>query len=98
MSICEANAESVCSFVQSYIPSAKLIQDSRQQLSFMLPNNVVKKDGFGNFFAHLEENLDALGLKSFGVTETPLEEVIKFYPTILSNSTDTLTTELNGFG
>ena len=66
------------SFVQSYISSAKLTQESRQQLSFILPNNVVKKDGFGNFFAHLEQNLEALGLKSFGITETPLEEVNTF--------------------
>jgi hypothetical protein len=68
----------VTSFVQSYISSAKLTQESRQQLSFILPNNVVKKDGFGNFFAHLEQNLEALGLKSFGITETPLEEVNTF--------------------
>ena len=63
------------SFVQSYIPSAKLVQESRQQLSFILPNNVVKKDGFGDFFAHLELNLESLGLKSFGIAETPLEVV-----------------------
>jgi hypothetical protein len=68
----------VTSFVKSYISSAKLTQESRQQLSFILPNNVVKKDGFGNFFAHLEQNLEALGLKSFGITETPLEEVNTF--------------------
>jgi hypothetical protein len=61
--------------VQSYVPSAKLVQESHQQLSFILPNNVVKRDGFGNFFAHLEQNLDSLGLKSFGITETPLEVV-----------------------
>lgn len=79
MSISEPSAETVCNFVQSYIPSAKLIQETRQQLSFMLPNNVVKKDGFGKFFTHLEQNLEALGLKSFGITETPLEEVRIFF-------------------
>lgn len=61
--------------MQTHIPSAKLTQESRQQLSFILPSNVAKRDGFGNFFAHLEQNLDSLGLKSFGITETPLEEV-----------------------
>ena len=75
MSIAEASTENVTSFVQSYVPSAKLVQESRQQLTFMLPNNVVKRDGFGNFFAHLEQNLESLGLRSFGLTDTPLEEV-----------------------
>jgi hypothetical protein len=45
----------------------------------MLPNNVVKKDGFGSFFAHLEQNLELLGLKSFGITDTPLEEVREYF-------------------
>ena len=67
------------SFIQGYIPSAKLIQESRLQLSFMLPNNVVKRDGFGSFFAHLEQNLELLGLKSFGITDTPLEEVREYF-------------------
>ena len=71
----EKAVESVSNFVKSYIPTAKLVQESRQELSFILPNSVVKKDGFGDFFAHLEENLDTLGLRSFGITETPLEEV-----------------------
>ena len=74
------------SFVQSYVPSARLIQESRQQLSFILPNSIVKKDGFGSFFAHLEQNLESLGLKSFGITETPLEEVNRFFKSRLKQS------------
>ena len=83
MSIAETVTENVKSFVQSYIPSAKLVQESRQQLSFILPNNVVKKDGFGDFFSHLELNLESLGLKSFGITETPLEVVRSYFHIIV---------------
>ncbi|CAB3983284.1 ATP-binding cassette sub-family A member 2 isoform X4 [Paramuricea clavata] len=92
LSIAEAGTENVTSFVQSYVPSAKLVQESRQQLSFILPNNVVKRDGFGNFFAHLEQNLDSLGLKSFGITETPLE-VVFLKVTVMAgqDETDSLT-------
>lgn len=40
-----------------------------------MPNKNFKQRSYASLFRELEETLDDLGLSSFGVSDTPLEEV-----------------------
>ena len=63
-------------FIKSHVPAAKLQQNTQQELTFVLPDNSVKRGGFEIFFSELETKKDELGIDSFGLTDTALEEVI----------------------
>lgn len=63
-------------FLKSHVPAAKLQQNTQQELTFVLPDNSVKRGGFEIFFSDLETKKDELGIDSFGLTDTALEEVI----------------------
>uniref|UniRef100_A0A669R930 ATP binding cassette subfamily A member 4 n=1 Tax=Phasianus colchicus TaxID=9054 RepID=A0A669R930_PHACC len=45
------------------------------ELVYLLPNKHFKQRSYASLFRELEETLDDLGLSSFGVSDTPLEEV-----------------------
>ena len=59
------------------MPAARLEQKTQQELTFILPDNSVKRGGFEIFFSDLEKKQSELGIDSFGLTDTALEEVFK---------------------
>ncbi|XP_031410623.1 retinal-specific phospholipid-transporting ATPase ABCA4 [Meleagris gallopavo] len=61
--------------IHHHIPEAKLIENIGQELVYLLPNKHFKQRSYASLFRELEETLDDLGLSSFGVSDTPLEEV-----------------------
>lgn len=63
-------------FVVSHIAAATLKQESQQELTFVLPEHSVKRGCFEKFFTSLDENLEKLGVASYGIMHTTLEEVI----------------------
>lgn len=62
-------------FIKSHVPAARLEQNTTQEFTFVLPDNSVKRGGFEIFFSDLEAKQDELGIDSFGLTDTSLEEV-----------------------
>uniref|UniRef100_A0A669QXH6 P-type phospholipid transporter n=1 Tax=Phasianus colchicus TaxID=9054 RepID=A0A669QXH6_PHACC len=78
---CTCNLKSSCSYlnelaevIHHHIPEAKLIENIGQELVYLLPNKHFKQRSYASLFRELEETLDDLGLSSFGVSDTPLEE------------------------
>ncbi|KAK2540324.1 Abca4 [Columba guinea] len=61
--------------IHHHVPEAKLIESIGQELIYLLPNKHFKQRSYASLFRELEETLDDLGLSSFGVSDTPLEEV-----------------------
>uniref|UniRef100_A0A674GND1 P-type phospholipid transporter n=1 Tax=Taeniopygia guttata TaxID=59729 RepID=A0A674GND1_TAEGU len=61
--------------IHHHIPEAKLIESIGQELIYLLPSKNFKQRSYASLFRELEETLDDLGLSSFGVSDTPLEEV-----------------------
>uniref|UniRef100_A0A8C4JVZ9 ATP binding cassette subfamily A member 4 n=1 Tax=Dromaius novaehollandiae TaxID=8790 RepID=A0A8C4JVZ9_DRONO len=66
---------SLAEIIHHHIPEAKLIESIGQELIYLLPNKHFKQRSYASLFRELEETLDDLGLSSFGVSDTPLEEV-----------------------
>ena len=73
----EDHAKQVTNFIKSHVPAARLEQNTQQELTFVLPDNSVKRGGFEIFFSDLEKKQSELGIDSFGLTDTALEEVNK---------------------
>lgn len=61
--------------VYHHVPEAKLVECIGQELIFLLPNKNFKQRAYASLFRELEETLADLGLSSFGISDTPLEEV-----------------------
>uniref|UniRef100_I3LWC8 ATP binding cassette subfamily A member 4 n=1 Tax=Ictidomys tridecemlineatus TaxID=43179 RepID=I3LWC8_ICTTR len=58
-----------------HVPEAKLVECIGQELIFLLPNKNFKQRAYASLFRELEETLADLGLSSFGISDTPLEEI-----------------------
>ncbi|NXW57022.1 ABCA4 protein, partial [Eurystomus gularis] len=71
----EGDLNELAEVIHHHIPEAKLIESIGQELIYLLPNKHFKQRSYASLFRELEETLDDLGLSSFGVSDTPLEEV-----------------------
>uniref|UniRef100_A0A8D0GAH8 ABC transporter domain-containing protein n=1 Tax=Sphenodon punctatus TaxID=8508 RepID=A0A8D0GAH8_SPHPU len=61
--------------IHHHVPEAKLIENIGQELIYLLPNKNFNQRSYASLFRELEETLVDMGLSSFGVSDTPLEEV-----------------------
>uniref|UniRef100_W5LBI4 P-type phospholipid transporter n=1 Tax=Astyanax mexicanus TaxID=7994 RepID=W5LBI4_ASTMX len=81
-SICTEYKESTCGDVETitnlvhhHVPEARLVEAVGQELTFLLPSRGFKHRAYASLFRELEETLADIGLSSFGVSDTSLEEV-----------------------
>lgn len=65
--------EFILQFIASKIKGAFISRSVNNQISFILPYS--QKIKFEEFFLALDENKDILGIESYGISDTTLEEV-----------------------
>uniref|UniRef100_A0A3Q2QA05 P-type phospholipid transporter n=1 Tax=Fundulus heteroclitus TaxID=8078 RepID=A0A3Q2QA05_FUNHE len=80
------DVDSITSLIHHHVPDAKLIESIGQELTYLLPNKGFKHRAYASLFRELEETLADMGLSSFGISDTSLEE-----PTPLKIYVETLT-------
>ena len=68
-----AKTQSVNGYIAKKLPEATLLQEVSTEITYQLPLAVSSK--FKDFFASLDKDLATLGLGSYGVRITTLEEV-----------------------
>ncbi|XP_024118032.1 retinal-specific phospholipid-transporting ATPase ABCA4 [Oryzias melastigma] len=73
--VLEGDVESISSLIHHHVPEAKLIETIGQELTYLLPNKGFKHRAYASLFRELEETLADMGLSSFGVSDTSLEEI-----------------------
>ncbi|XP_018414710.1 PREDICTED: retinal-specific ATP-binding cassette transporter [Nanorana parkeri] len=61
--------------IHHHVPEAKLIESIGQELIFLLPSKDFNYRAYASLFRELEETIGELGLSSFGISDTPLEEI-----------------------
>lgn len=66
---------SITGLIHHHVPEAKLIEMIGQELTYLLPNKGFKHRAYASLFRELEETLGDMGLSSFGISDTSLEEV-----------------------
>uniref|UniRef100_A0A8C4IQ53 P-type phospholipid transporter n=1 Tax=Dicentrarchus labrax TaxID=13489 RepID=A0A8C4IQ53_DICLA len=67
--------DSITTLIHHHVPDAKLIETIGQELTYLLPNKGFKHRAYASLFRELEETLGDMGLSSFGISDTSLEEV-----------------------
>lgn len=79
MPLAGAETEDVSSVVKRHIPNSFAVQDVGSDLLICLPEfdgeGQSQRDKFSRLFQELETKMDQLGLDSYGVSDTTLEEV-----------------------
>lgn len=69
-------ANSITKFIKAYASNTQMICETKYEVSYILPDKGKgKKDVLKDLFASLEERKEELGIKSFGLQDTTLEEV-----------------------
>ena len=67
------NSNEVKNLVASHVPSAKVLTDVGAELAFQLPLSSSEK--FQGLFNYIDSNQSSLGIRSYGMSVTTLEEV-----------------------
>uniref|UniRef100_A0A7N5ZWK4 P-type phospholipid transporter n=1 Tax=Anabas testudineus TaxID=64144 RepID=A0A7N5ZWK4_ANATE len=71
----DGNMENITALVHHHVPQARLIEAIGQELTYLLPNRNFQPRAYASLFRELEETLVDIGLSSFGVSDTSLEEI-----------------------
>ncbi|XP_062412894.1 retinal-specific phospholipid-transporting ATPase ABCA4-like [Sardina pilchardus] len=71
----EGDVDSITSLILHHVPEAKLIEMVGQELTYLLPNKGFKQRAYASLFREVEEMLADMGLSSFGISDTSLEEI-----------------------
>lgn len=62
--------------VQRHVPEAIFLESIGQEITYILPYGGAKDGTFGTLFRELDRAMADLGLTSYGISDTTLEEVI----------------------
>ncbi|XP_068603937.1 retinal-specific phospholipid-transporting ATPase ABCA4-like [Brachionichthys hirsutus] len=71
----DGNMGRITTLVHHHVPQARLIEAIGQELTFLLPSRGFQPRAYASLFRELEETLVDIGLSSFGVSDTSLEEI-----------------------
>lgn len=69
----------VSALILRHIPAARLVEDLGHELTYILPYSAAKDGAFVDLFKDLDLKLPDLGISSYGVSDTTLEEVTQSY-------------------
>jgi len=61
--------------IRSHIPKAKVIENQSSELTFQLPDDKQSVAKFEKLFADIDDQIVALGISGYGISNTTLEEV-----------------------
>ncbi|XP_076838313.1 retinal-specific phospholipid-transporting ATPase ABCA4 [Brachyhypopomus gauderio] len=93
----DGNVESITSLIHHHVPDAQLIETIGQELTYLLPNKGFKHRSYASLFRELEEMLADIGLSSFGISDTSLEEIFLKVTADADTANGTINPEANGF-
>ncbi|XP_041800799.1 phospholipid-transporting ATPase ABCA1b isoform X2 [Chelmon rostratus] len=77
----------VSGLILCHVPAARLVEDLRHELTYVLPYSAAKDGAFVELFKDLDRKLPDLGISSYGVSDTTLEEI--FLKVAEDNGVDT---------
>uniref|UniRef100_A0A8C6WUH1 ABC transporter domain-containing protein n=1 Tax=Neogobius melanostomus TaxID=47308 RepID=A0A8C6WUH1_9GOBI len=72
--VCLADLTAVSQLVQRHVPEAVFLESIGQEITYILPYAGARNGTFGLLFQQLDSALADLGLTSYGISDTTLEE------------------------
>ncbi|XP_075994449.1 phospholipid-transporting ATPase ABCA1b isoform X2 [Genypterus blacodes] len=91
-SVCDAafvppDVPLISSLILRHVPAARLVEDLGHELTYVLPYSGAKDGAFVKLFKDMDDKLADLGISSYGVSDTTLEEI--FLKVAEDNGVDT---------
>ncbi|XP_008487640.1 ATP-binding cassette sub-family A member 1-like [Diaphorina citri] len=68
----------VTQLIRSFLPAANIHKISGSEVTYVLPQDPASMGAYVSLFESLSENRAKLGIDSYGISDTSLEEVIEF--------------------
>ena len=65
----------ISNVIFKHVPSARLVEDLGHELTYVLPYESAKAGAFVELFHEIDDRLTYLGISSYGISDTTLEEV-----------------------
>uniref|UniRef100_A0A8C6JLL9 P-type phospholipid transporter n=1 Tax=Melopsittacus undulatus TaxID=13146 RepID=A0A8C6JLL9_MELUD len=70
------DVSAISNLITKHVPEARLVEDIGHELTYVLPYKAAKEGAFVELFHEIDDRLADLGISSYGISETTLEEVI----------------------
>lgn len=65
----------ISNMIFKHVPEARMVEDLGHELTYVLPYQSAKDGAFVELFHELDDRLTDLGISSYGISDTTLEEV-----------------------
>lgn len=65
----------ISNVIFKHVPSARLVEDMGHEIMYVLPYESAKAGEFVELFHEIDDRLTDLGISSYGISDTTLEEV-----------------------
>lgn len=65
----------ISSLILKHVPASRMVEDLGHEITYVLPYESAKDGAFVELFHDLDDRLADLGISSYGVSDTTLEEV-----------------------
>ncbi|KAK3507673.1 hypothetical protein QTP70_032792 [Hemibagrus guttatus] len=81
----------ISNVIFKYVPSARLVEDLGHEITYVLPYEAAKDGAFVELFHEIDDRLIDLGISSYGISDTTLEEI--FLKVAEDNGVDAVTSD-----
>ncbi|XP_018099248.1 phospholipid-transporting ATPase ABCA1 isoform X2 [Xenopus laevis] len=69
------DVSAISNVINKHIPEAKLVEDIGHELTYVLPYEAAREGTFVELFHEIDDRLSDLGISSYGISDTTLEEI-----------------------
>ncbi|CAM5115675.1 unnamed protein product [Eretmochelys imbricata] len=65
----------ISNLIMKHVPEARLVEEIGHELTYILPYEAAREGAFVELFHEIDDRLSDLGISSYGISETTLEEI-----------------------
>nr|XP_045371217.1 phospholipid-transporting ATPase ABCA1 isoform X6 [Camelus bactrianus] len=69
------DVSAISNLIRKHVAEARLVEDIGHELTYVLPYEAAKEGAFVELFHEIDDRLSDLGISSYGISETTLEEI-----------------------
>ncbi|KAM9329361.1 phospholipid-transporting ATPase ABCA1 [Gastrophryne carolinensis] len=69
------DVSAISNLINKHVPDARLVEDIGHELTYVLPYEAAKEGAFVELFHEIDDRLIDLGISSYGISDTTLEEI-----------------------
>uniref|UniRef100_A0A4W3JZM3 ABC transporter domain-containing protein n=1 Tax=Callorhinchus milii TaxID=7868 RepID=A0A4W3JZM3_CALMI len=71
----QENVSAISNLILKHVPKTRLVEDFGHELTYVLPYEAAKDGAFVELFHEIDDRLSDLGISSYGISDTTLEEI-----------------------